>query len=85
MGRREVSSTLDFLLRKYGPSLTLEDLAEVLKRKPSGVRSVLSRNADDWAKEINKKKVYIGRRVYFPAEAVADLLSGSLGKGGSDE
>lgn len=52
MGRREVSSTLDFLLRKYGPSLTLEDLAEVLKRKPSGVRSVLSRNEDDWAKEI---------------------------------
>jgi hypothetical protein len=80
MGRREVSSTLDFLLRKYGPSLTLEDLAEVLKRKPSGVRSVLSRNEDDWAKEINKKKVYIGRRAYFPAEAVSDLLAGVLGK-----
>ena len=75
-----MSSTLDFLLRKYGPSLTLEDLAEVLKRKPSGVRSVLSRNEDDWAKEINKKKVYIGRRVYFPAEAVSDLLAGILGK-----
>lgn len=80
MGRREVSSTLDFLLRKYGPSLTLEDLAEVLKRKPSGVRSVLSRNEDDWAKEINRKKVHIGRRVYFPAEAVSDLLAGVLGK-----
>lgn len=80
-----MSSTLDFLLRKYGPSLTLEDLAEVLKRKPSGVRSVLSRGEDDWAKEINKKKVYIGRRVYFPAETVADLLSGSFGNGGGDE
>jgi hypothetical protein len=80
MERREVSFTLDFLLQKYGPSLTLEDLAEVLKRKPSGVRSVLSRDEDDWAKEINKKKVYIGRRVYFPAEAVAELLAGSLVK-----
>jgi hypothetical protein len=80
MERREVSSTLDFLLQKYGPSLTLEDLAEVLKRKPSGIRSVLSRDEDDWAKEINKKKVYIGRRVYFPAEAVAELLVGSLVK-----
>lgn len=85
MGRREVSSTLDFLLRKYGPSLTLEDLAEVLKRKPGGVRSVLSRNEDDWAKEINKKKVYIGRRVYFPAEAVSDLLAGVLGKDDGNE
>ena len=73
-----MSFTLEFLLQKYGPSLTLEDLAEVLKRKPSGVRSVLSRDEDDWAKEINKKKVYIGRRVYFPAEAVAELLAGSL-------
>lgn len=80
MKRREVSFTLEFLLQKYGPSLTLEDLAEVLKRKPSGVRSVLSRDEDDWAKEINKKKVYIGRRVYFPAEAVAELLAGSLVK-----
>lgn len=80
MERREVSFTLEFLLQKYGPSLTLEDLAEVLKRKPSGVRSVLSRDEDDWAKEINKKKVYIGRRVYFPAEAVAELLAGSLVK-----
>lgn len=75
-----MSFTLEFLLQKYGPSLTLEDLAEVLKRKPSGVRSVLSRDEDDWAKEINKKKVYIGRRVYFPAEAVAELLAGSLVK-----
>jgi hypothetical protein len=75
-----VSSTLDFLLRKYGPNLTLDDLAEVLKRKPSGVRSVLSRDEDDWAKEINRKKVYIGRRVYFPAEAVAELLAGSFVK-----
>lgn len=80
MKRPEVSFTLEFLLQKYGPSLTLEDLAEVLKRKPSGVRSVLSRDEDDWAKEINKKKVYIGRRVYFPAEAVAELLAGSLVK-----
>lgn len=73
--------TLDFLLRKYGPNLTIDDLAEVLKRKPSGVRSVLSRNEDDWTKEINKKKVYIGRRVYFPAEAVTELLAGLLVKG----
>jgi hypothetical protein len=82
---REVTSTLDFLRQKYGPSLTLEDLAEVLKRKPGGVRTVLSRNEVSWAQELNKTKVNIGRRVYYPAEAVADLLSGSLGKDGSDE
>jgi YesN/AraC family two-component response regulator len=80
MKRSKVNQTLDFLHQKYGPSLTLEDLAEVLKRKPNGVRSVLSRDEDDWAKQINKKKIYIGRRVYFPAEAVAELLAGSLVK-----
>lgn len=82
---REVSSTLDFLRQKYGPSLTLEDLAEVLKRKPSGVRTVLSRNEVSWAQELNKKKVNIGRRVYYPAEAVSDLLAGVLGKDGGNE
>lgn len=71
-----MSSTLPFLLQKYGPTLTLEELAEVLKRKPGGLRAALSMRSEAWAIELNNRKVYVGRRVHFPAEAVADLLVG---------
>ncbi|MDX9885196.1 MULTISPECIES: hypothetical protein [Thauera] len=71
-----MSSTLRFLLQKYGPTLTLDELAEALKRKPGGVRAALSMHSEAWAIELNNRKVYVGRRVHFPAEAVADLLTG---------
>jgi hypothetical protein len=32
--------------------------------------------SEAWAIELNNRKVYVGRRVHFPAEAVADLLTG---------
>ncbi|MEO8119392.1 MAG: TraK family protein [Rhodoferax sp.] len=73
-----MSETLDFLLQKYGPTLTLEELAEVLKRKPGGLRAVLSTRTETWANELNSRKVYVGRRVHFPTKTVADLLTGEL-------
>lgn len=72
------SSTLDFLHRKYGPVLTLEDVAEVLSRKPQGVRMALSQRKEAWAMQVSASKVHIGRRVYFPAEIVAALIAGTL-------
>jgi hypothetical protein len=66
------------LLTKYGPTLTLEELAEVLKRRPGGVRSALSTRSEPWAIELNHHKVHVGRRVHFPADVVADLLAGEL-------
>ncbi|MBD3812850.1 MAG: hypothetical protein IE917_11615 [Betaproteobacteria bacterium] len=66
------------MLQKYGPTLTLEELAEVLKRKPGGLRAALSLRSESWAIGLNNRKVYVGRRVHFPAEAVAELLAGEL-------
>ena len=74
-----MNSTLIFLLQKYGPTLTLGELAEVLKRKPGGLRSALSMCSEAWAMELNRSKVYVGRRVHFPAEVVANLLIGERG------
>lgn len=74
-----MNSTLNFLLQKYGPTLTLEELAKVLKRKPGGLRSALSMRSEAWAIELNGSKVYVGRRVHFPAEVVANLLIGEKG------
>lgn len=73
-----MSATLDFLLQKYGPSLTVDDLAEVLKRSPGGLRVTLSRRREPWADAIVRRCVHVGRRVYFPAEAIAELLAGGL-------
>lgn len=73
-----MSSTLSYLLQKYGPTLTIEELAEVLKRKPGGLRAVLSLRTETWAFELHARKIYVGRRVHFPVEAVADLLAGEL-------
>ncbi|WP_245785301.1 hypothetical protein [Paracidovorax wautersii] len=66
------------MLTKYGPTLTLDELAEVLKRRPGGVRSALSTRSEPWAIELSQHKVYVGRRVHFPADVVADLLAGEL-------
>lgn len=63
---------------KYGPTLTVDELAQVLKRRPQGVRAALSLRTEAWAAEMNSRKVYVGRRVYFPVHAVADLIAGSL-------
>ena len=79
-----MSTTLDFLLQKYGPTMTLEELAVVLKRKPGGVRVVLAMRTEEWAANLNRRKIHIGRRVHFPTEAVAELLTGDSTKEGAE-
>jgi len=71
-----VSLTLEILKEKYGAVMTLEQLADTLSRKPEGLRMALLRR-EPWAEDINKAKVYIGRRVYFPVEVIANLLDGA--------
>lgn len=71
-----MTSTLTFLLRRYGAVLTLDQLAETLSRKPGGLRSALQDSDKAWVKTLNARKTRIGRRVYFPSDAVAALLDG---------
>lgn len=72
-----MNSTFDILKEQYGAVMTLEQLAATLSRKPEGLRMALLKPTDDWARSLNAHKVYIGRRMYFPTEAVAALLGGS--------
>jgi hypothetical protein len=71
-----VTSTLTFLLGLYGPVLTIDQLAKTLSRKPGGLRSALQDSDKAWVKSLNARKTRIGRRVYFPTDAVAALLDG---------
>jgi hypothetical protein len=39
---------------------------------------------ESWAREMNHRKVYIGRRMYFQTKDVAALLDGDLSIGEKD-
>lgn len=58
--------------------MTLEQVAATLSRKPEGLRMALLKPKEAWAHELNDRKVYIGRRMYFQTKDVAALLNGSL-------
>lgn len=58
---------------KYGPLITLNQLAQILNRSVDGVRMTLNDQAP-YAQKLNASKVHIGRRVYFKTLGVAELI-----------
>jgi hypothetical protein len=64
---------LDFLLDRYGPLMTLNDVAEILKRSPQGLRVSCYRDYE-FSHTLNAAKVRYGRRVYFKTDLIAKLL-----------
>lgn len=63
------------LLEKYGPLLSIAQLANVLDRSCEGLRISL-RSTSQFAAGLNTAKIKLGRRVYFRTSQVADYLSG---------
>ena len=66
-------TTEEILLSKFGPLLSLPQLAELLKRSPDGLRLAL-RSQSEFAIQWNQARRKIGRRVYFRAPDVARLI-----------
>lgn len=62
------------LLTRYGPLLSINQLASVLDRSPDGLRISL-RTASEWSAKINTTRLKIGRRVYFRTSQVAQLFA----------
>lgn len=62
------------LVEKYGPLLTMTQLAELLHRSPDGLRIALQ-SRQPYTEQINRARLKIGRRVYFRASQIADFLS----------
>lgn len=73
-----MNSKLEFLRSQYGVVMTLEQLAKTLSRKPGGLREALDKPREAWAVRMNAQKIYVGRRMYFPVEAVASLFDGTF-------
>jgi len=67
------TGTERFLLEKYGPLLSLEQLAHLLHRSSEGLRLSLRQNGELAAK-FNPSRKKIGRRVYFRSSLVAPVL-----------
>ena len=64
----------DTLLHRFGPLLSIAQLAAVLDRSPDGLRISL-RTTNEWTQRINKARLKIGQRVYFRTSQIAELFS----------
>jgi hypothetical protein len=68
-----ITSTENYLLDKFGPLLSLAQLAGLLDRSPDGFRLSLVSDTE-MAKKFNPARKKIGRRVYFRAVVIAQVL-----------
>jgi len=75
------STTADSLISCYGHLLTQAQLAIVLNRKIGGLRWSLSQSRTDPVFLFLKKvEVTIGKRKYYPAVKVAEIVDGTYDK-----
>jgi hypothetical protein len=61
------------LTKRYGPLLSMTQLAALLDRSPDGLRITL-RSSGEWVSKINATRLRLGRRLYFRTAEVADVL-----------
>lgn len=66
-------SVQDYLVARYGVLMTLDNLAELLKRTPAGLRIGLTTDGDV-SKRFGPARVKIGRRVFFRTHQVVEAL-----------
>lgn len=67
------TTTEQILVNKYGPLLTLLQVAELLNRSADGLRMTL-RGDSDFAKRMRPARRKIGRRLYYKAVEVAKFI-----------
>ena len=79
------SSTYEYLLARYGPLLTLKHLAEVMHITPGGLRIALSRQSQPFAAELLRARRRVGRRMYFEARRVAELIDQDASRDGPEK
>lgn len=68
-------TTEEVLINKYGPLMTMDEVAELLKRSPQGLRVMLGRD-NKLSNRLNESKKRIGRRIYFPTITLVGLIDG---------
>jgi len=71
------ASTLEaHIIDRYGALISQTQLAELLGRTPGGLRYSLCYPSDDHTRALKACGRKIGRRVYYPASEVAQIIGG---------
>ena len=73
-----ITATHQYLLKHYGPLLTLKHLAEVMHSTPSGLRMAMTRKKQPLTAALAASRRRLGRRVYFEASRVAEIIDQNL-------
>lgn len=73
-----ISATHDYLLRHYGPLLTLRHLAEVMHTTPNGMRMAIARGRQPVTRALAAARRPLGRRIYFETRTVAEIIDQRL-------
>lgn len=66
-------STEEYLLSRFGPLMSLVNIAELLNRSADGLRVSLYSDTD-LSRKLKPTMVRIGRRLYFRTLQVQDVL-----------
>lgn len=74
-------STEEYLLSRFGPLMSLANIAELLNRSADGLRVSLYSDTD-LSRKLKPTMVRIGRRVYFRTLQVQDVLELSTAASG---
>ena len=64
------------IIERYGLLLSQRQLAELLGRSPGGLRYSLSYPSDPQTRALKASGRKVGRRVYYPAAEVAQIITG---------
>ena len=75
-----MSSTQKTLVDKFGVLLNYAQLAEVLRRRPDGLRLSLYTSKSEWVQRICAARVKIGRRVLFDTAEIGKLIDEQRGR-----
>jgi hypothetical protein len=68
-------TTEEVLINKFGPLLTLSQVAGLLDRSPDGLRLTI-RESNPLGRYLLAARIKIGRRVHFRAKFIANLVDG---------
>lgn len=63
------------ITQRYGLLLSQTQLAELLNRSPGGLRYSLCNPSDDKTRALKTCGRRIGRRIYYPAAEVAEIIA----------
>ncbi len=69
-----ISGTYQYLLTHYGPLMTIKHVAEVMHASPHGLRMSIVRKREPFAAALANARRKLGRRVYFEARRVAEVI-----------